>query len=430
DTSGSDASAVWETRFPELEAELRLSAYGQWRKFRSTFTSVNAARDFETPALDQFHVPATAAGGSAVWSMAWSAQHSLTLGADTRWVTGETNEQFRYLDGEFTRLRRAGGQQLFVGSFAEETWLVSHAVTVVGSARLDHWQLFDASRAESERATGVATLATEFADRRGYSLNGRLGASVNLSRSVLFRAAGYTGFRVPTLNELYRPFRVGNVVTEANPELKPERLLGGEAALEWRPLTSLRLTGTVFYNRLEDAIGNITLGFGPGTFDPGGFIPAGGVLRQRRNVDLVTAPGAELTASWQVCTALRLRTSYLFTEPTIAEASEASLRGNLLAQTPEHLVTAGLELSPTAKSFLTVQGHASGRQFEDDQNTTELAPFFVVDAAAGYEFTEQFSGALKLENLFNSDIETGKSSDGLVSIGTPRFVSVQLRWQL
>ena len=38
-----------------------------------------------------------------------------------------------------------------------------------------------------------------------------------------------TGFRAPTLNELYRQFRVGTTLTLANNELGPERLVGRRA---------------------------------------------------------------------------------------------------------------------------------------------------------------------------------------------------------
>jgi outer membrane receptor protein involved in Fe transport len=206
-------------------------------------------------------------------------------------------------------------------------------------------------------------------------VNGRLGTSINLTPEWTIRGTGYTGFRVPTLNELYRPFRVGNAVTEANAELEPERLLGGEAGVEWRPTESIRLTSSAFYNRLEDAIGNITVGLGPGTFEPGGFIPAGGVLRQRRNIELVTAPGVELGGAWRVAAPLLVRGSYLFTQPTIARAAEARLIGNLLAQTPQHVLTGAIEWRPAEKWLLTAQARHTDRQFEDDQNTTELAAF-------------------------------------------------------
>ena len=67
------------------------------------------------------------------------------------------------------------------------------------------------------------------------------------------------------------------------------------------------------------------------------------------------------------------------------------------------------------------------RQFEDDQNTSELAPVWIVDAAVSYDFTERVSAAVKVENLLDAEIETGKSIDGLVSIGAPRLVSLQVQ---
>ncbi len=325
-TKGADASAVLTRRFPALPAELSLTTYYQHRKFQSTFSSVNADRDVETPSLDQYDVPADAVGGSAVWTMQLGAQHALILGADARWVEGETNELFRFIGDDFTRQRTAGGQQIFVGAFAEDTWKISPAATIVGGFRLDRWELYDGSRNEFNRATGSPTLTSIFPDRSGYSLNGRLGAIGNVTEQIALRAAAYTGFRVPTLNELYRPFRVGNVITEANAALDPERLVGGEAGIDWRPLKPLHFEATVFYNRLENAIGNITIGVGPGNFDPGGFIPAGVTLRQRQNIDLVTAPGFEFTSDWQVAAPLFLRVSYLFTQPTIARASELHAR--------------------------------------------------------------------------------------------------------
>ena len=430
DTLGGDISALLVAKFPAISSELQVSAYGQRRKFRSTFSSVNAARDIETPALDQYDVPANAAGGSAVWTIGLGGQHRVTFGGDFRWIEGETNEAFRWNGTEFTRLRNAGGRQLFMGAFVEDVWNVSETATLVGGFRVDRWQLFDGMRRETERGTGAIVVDSRFANRDGYSLNGRLGTRVALVQDLSMRAAGYTAFRVPTLNELYRPFRVGNDVTEANAALEPERLLGGEAGFEWRPIQTVRLAATGFFNRLEDAIGNITIGVGPGTFEPGGFIPAGGVLRQRRNIELVLAPGIEFSGEWQITPTLVVNAGYLFTEPTIEKASESALEGKLLAQTPQHVFTGALEWTPNQRWLMTAQIRTSSRQFEDDLNTRTLAPFATIDAAIFYNFSEALAAGVKVENLFDTDIETGKSADGLVLIGTPRLVTLQLRWQL
>jgi outer membrane receptor protein involved in Fe transport len=419
-TAGSDISAVFTQKFPAQEGELQLSAYGQVRQFSSTFSSVNATRDVETPALDQFDVPANAAGGSMVWSMAAGGQHKLTLGADARWVEGETNEAFLWNGLEFTRLRRAGGEQLFAGVFAEDTWSVAPSTTIVGGLRVDHWELFDGLRKETERATGRVITDSRFADRDGDEINGRIGVRMKPAEALALRGAFYSGFRVPTLNELYRPFRVGNDVTNANPDLKPEHLLGGEVAAEWHATPTFRLTGTGFLNRMEDAISNVTIGPGPG----------GGVIRQRQNVDLVMAPGFEATAEWQLISSVRLKGSYLFTHPTIDRAADPALQGKLLAQTPENVFTGGIEWTPAAQWVMNAQLRYNDRQFEDDQNSRVLAPFTTFDLAVMYQFSQRGSAAIRIENLFDTQIETGKSADGIVSIGAPRLVSFQVRWQL
>jgi outer membrane receptor protein involved in Fe transport len=430
DTVGTDASAVWTTQFPAQSGELQLSVYGQHRKFRSAFSSINDARDMETPALDQFDVPADAIGGSAVWSMEAGGGHRLTVGSDFRWVKGETNEAYLWDGAKFTRLRNAGGKQSFVGVFAQDTWSVSDRITILGGVRFDHWDLFDGFRKESERESGVVSLDSHLADRDGNEINGRIGMRLEATKNLAFRGAAYTGFRVPTLNELYRPFRVGNDVTEANPDLKPERLLGGEAGLDWQVTQTIRLSTTAFLNRMEDAVGNVTIGFGPRTFNPGGFIPAGGVLRQRQNIDLVLAPGVEATVAWQVFPSLALAAGYVFTHPTVEQAADPALEGKLLPQTPENVVTGMIKWTPTTKWTVTAQTRYSDRQFEDDQNLRGLASFSTFDAAVIYEISRHLSAALRIENLFDEQIETGKSADGLVSIGAPRLVTFGVRWQL
>jgi len=420
ETTGTDISAVFTQKFPAQQAELQVSAYGQTRQFSSTFSSVNATRDIETPALDQFDVPANAAGGSIVWSAVAGSNHKLTLGADARWVEGETNEAFLWNGTQFTRLRRAGGEQLFAGVFAEDTWSISSNTTIVGGLRLDHWELFDGLRKETVRATGAVITDSQFPDRDGNEINGRIGARVKPMETLALRGAIYTGFRVPTLNELYRPFRVGNDVTNANPELKPEHLLGGEVAAEWQASPTFRLAGTAFLSRMEDAVSNVTISPGPG----------GGVIRQRQNVDLVMAPGFEATAEWQLVSSLRLKGSYLFTHPTIERAADPVLSGKLLAQTPENVFTGGIEWTPAAKWVVNGQFRYCDRQFEDDQNSRVLAPFTTFDFAVIYQFSPRGSAAIRVENLFDTQIETGKSADGLVSIGAPRLFSFQVRWQL
>lgn len=158
---------------------MQLSLYAQHRKYRSTFSSINETRAVETPALNQFDVPATAAGGSAVWSMT-AGKHEMTAGSDVRWVEGETNEAYLWNGTEFTRLRNAGGGQLFAGIFGEDDWSPNDYLTIIGGLRYDHWELFNGFRKASDRATGAVTLDSQFPDRSGDEINGRIGARAKL----------------------------------------------------------------------------------------------------------------------------------------------------------------------------------------------------------------------------------------------------------
>jgi outer membrane cobalamin receptor len=104
--------------------------------------------------------------------------------------------------------------------------------------------------------------------------------------------------------------------------------------------------------------------------------------------------------------------------------------GNLLAQTPQHVIAGMVAYRPAPKWELTAEARYCDRQFEDDQNSRELAPYTTLDAAVSYEFSTHATAAVKIENLFDADIETGKSATGLTSIGTPRLVTVVVRVRL
>jgi outer membrane cobalamin receptor len=134
--------------------------------------------------------------------------------------------------------------------------------------------------------------------------------SVLVRQRVELRSAAYLGWRLPTLNELFRPFRAGSDAVAANPLLEPERLRGAEIGADWRR-GAASLSLTAFANRLRAPIANVTLGTGPGTFPGVGFVAAGGSYRQRRNLDRIDVTGLEVAGAvtrgpWQLAGSLQL----------------------------------------------------------------------------------------------------------------------------
>lgn len=404
-------------------------AYAQDQRFGSTFSSVNATRTTETPASDQFAVPAEAFG--AAWTGVWKADTSRTsAGLDWRRVRGETREHFMFSAGNFTRERVAGGTQEVAGLFVLHERAVAPDLRATFGGRLDSWNERDGHRRETERASGNVLRNDTYTDRDGVEFSPSAGLVWQPAAGWRVRAAAQHSFRRPTLNELYRPFRVGNVITEANAALGTERATSAELGVEYTA-GSLALGATAFWNDLRNAVGNVTLYRGPGSFPIVGFVPAGGLGRQRLNLDRTRVQGVELSARWASATTLTLTADYLYNDAEVREASlSPSLAGKRLAQVPRHVATLGASWTPVKALTLTPRARFLGQQFEDDENQLRLGAALIIDLGASYRLTENTELYLSAENLTDERIETGRSADGLINTGSPRLVlgGLRLSW--
>ena len=403
-------------------------AYAQDQTFASTFSSVNAARTTETPASNQYAVPATALG--AAWTGVWQGENQArtSAGLDYRQVRGETREHFTFASGDFTRERIAGGAQNITGLFVlHERPLAPDWRGTLG-ARLDFWHERNGHRRETTRATGAVLRDDLYPNLDGAEFSPSAGLVWQLAKAWRLRAAAQHSFRRPTLNELYRPFRVGNVITEANAALKTERATSAELSAEYTHET-LALSATVFRNDLRDAVGNVTLARGPGTFPIVGFVPAGGLGRQRLNLERLLIQGVEFSAKWQLSPTFSFSADYLYNDATVRRATLApAIVGNRLAQVPRHSASLGASWQPTKKFTITPRLRALGRQFEDDENLLRLGAALVVDLGANYRVTPNCEIYLACENLTDARLETGRSADGIVNTGTPRLILGGVRY--
>ena len=421
-----------------VDSGIRLIGRGRWgyealgylqlRRFASGFVAVDAARAVVTPTLDQFDTPATGVGGKFELRPPVGAAHTLQLGVDARGYDGATNERFRYVAGRFTRLRRAGGHNLTLGGYAEGSWKLGDAVTLTGGARLDWWCIAGGALTERDLASGAVTQAAAYPDRSGVEPTARGGVVVRLAAPVTLRAAGYLGFRLPTLNELYRPFRVGADATAANAALGLEKLRGAEAGFDWQPLPSAKLSVTAYWNRLNGAIGNVTQGFGPGVFPQVGFVAAGGAYRVRQNLDAVTVRGVEANASlalgdWALTASLSVA------DPRVeASGIAAALDGLRPANSPPVQASGTAAWARSGYAASATLRYTSA-QFDDDLNLRRLPPATTVDGAVTVPLGPHLALTGRVENLFDALVVSGASSSGVIDRATPRTFWVGLRWQ-
>ncbi|WP_267393827.1 MULTISPECIES: TonB-dependent receptor [unclassified Sphingomonas] len=409
------------------DASLRLVGHGHWgwsvlgylqtRAFASQFASVSADRATVTQSLDQYSVPATGLGARVEIQPPIGAGIDLRLGADIRDVTGKTQELYLFQNAVPTRRREAGGSNQNKGLFADASTDLGDLTVTLGG-RVDFWNIDDGSLTERPLAGGAALTNNQFPDRDGSEFSGRAGLAYRVASLVTFRAAAYRGWRLPTLNELYRPFRVGNDTTAANAALSPERLTGYEGGVTLTPLAGVSLAATVFHNRLKDAIANVTLSR---------TATSSSLIRQ--NLDAITSTGLEVDASYTLGHLTALASWSHVDAEVHASGIAAALDGLRPAQTPKDQVSGtlgwrrgGLAASATVRHI--------GRQFDDDVNIDSLDPATTLDAYLSLPVTHGLAIEARGENLFDKRIETGISGDDIVERANPRTLWIGFKYAM
>lgn len=398
------------------DVDWRLVAYGQSQTFSSRFTSVAPDRASETPANDQFDVPATAWGGSLTVATD-SGPHRLVAGADVRGVRGETREDFLFSAGALTRRRHAGGTQRTLGAFVGAESPLTPSLRLLLQARADAWSLTDGHRREVVRGDGTVVRDETIPARDGRIANGT--AEIRWQAAddgPVVRLAAYSAHRLPTLNELHRPFRIGNVTTEANPLLRPETLRGAEAGVAW-DRGPWRWSATAFRSDLRDAVGNVTLASGPA-----------GVSRQRLNLERVRVDGWEGAVQRDWGRTLRVAVAALASHGRVGRASaQPALEDLRLAQAPRFTGTAAITWRWSETTVLTARGRWSSRQFEDDENRLPLAAAGTVDLGIERALSPRTTLRLELDNALDADVPVARAPGGPISYAAPRAARLALR---
>ena len=361
--------------------------------------------------LDQKDTPSSGYGAKLELRPPVGGGHTLRLGADYRRSEGELFEDsFSGFTGALRENRFAGGSIATAGLFVEDDWQVGN-LTLTAGLRADRYWI-DNGFYRAIDAGGDTLQDDAFADRSDWEVTWRGGARYRASEVVALRAAVYTGFRLPTLNELYRPFVVFPVVTQANAALEPERIEGWEIGFDLTPSDAIALSATFFDNRVEGAIANVTL-------QPN--------LRQRRNLDAVEARGIEVTGSFT-----RGRVSFdgslAFTDASVVGTGFAApLDGNRPPQVPAFAASATAAYAIGERGRLAATLRHTGVQFEGDREDDVLPAATIVDLFAQLPLVAKLSLVGRVENLFDEDIVT-RNQGGSIDLGAPRtgWIGVRL----
>lgn len=347
-------------------------AYHTREEFRASFSAVAANRQTERLTYTQ-EVPSQASGGAAYWTHN-ATRYNLLAGADFERGLGYSTDR-----------------------------LVPSGVRVGGGDRLEHgtFAQFDAGSRFARVFLGARYTFT--GDERFFSPSA--GFAIGRGR-LRFRGSGYRSFRAPTLNELYREFRVGNTDTLPNAALRSESLTGGEVGADYGT-ESTRVMATLFRNSMDRLITNVTLA-----------ITANSITRQRQNAAAALAQGFEtdVRRNWREWQG---ELSYLYVDSRY-------VTGYWVAQVPRHQGSA--QLTWAHRGTLASAGiRTYSSQFDDDLNQFLLPGFASVQLMVRQQLLHGLAAHFGIENLLDQQYLVGLTPTPMT--GTPRLWRIGLRWE-
>jgi outer membrane receptor protein involved in Fe transport len=387
--------------------------WGSTQELDQAFSAVASDRESEDLVRRQ-RVPADAFGLAAQWAAALGSRHHLVAGLEARHVRGTTHET-GYFGGAATSRLEAGGTQRSVGVFLQERIQAHPRVLLTAAGRLDVWEQRHGHSLLTPLGSQATPSESSFPDRSETAFSPRLGVLFRVSPDVALTASAYGAFRGPTLNELYRGFRVGSIVTLSNPALTAERLWGGEVGtlLNHGPF-GVRVT--VFDAEVRDAVANVTLETTPSL-----------VTRRRQNIGRTRSTGLEVEGETRLGRRGAVSAGYTLIDSRVEGfPPDPSLEGRHLPHIPRHQAVIQARYDSAWK--LGLQARWIGEAWEDDRNTLLLDSAFVLDLFVARRLPaglELFGAA---ENLLDADVVVGRTP--VRTLGAPRLLRAGVRVRL
>jgi outer membrane receptor protein involved in Fe transport len=459
DTRWKSASGGVRIRMAD-ESDLQARIFTDFENFHSTFLAVTApsvtvaARSIVRLTVDQ-HVPTTGLGGMVQWAKALGSANYLSAGTDWRHVDGDSQEaSYNAAPGVIVpptqsailALQRvSGGTQNSMGVFVQDLLTPLPKLSMTLSARVDHWRNYDAHNLETAVIAGTVTNNKPscdssggtppscLADRADTVLSPRAAARYQITDKVSAWGDIGAGFRAPTLNELYRQFRVGTVLTLANENLGPERLVGGEAGISVAPTRDVTFRMTWFDNRVTNPVSNVTL-----------TAVGANVTQQRQNLGETRIRGVQSDVEYRAGSFVRLSAGYIHNSAKVTDggAANAALVGKFLPQVPMNRGSLRAVYANPKYAIVAFSVQFFGAQFDDDQNTrivpaqalsdagyaASAAPglpaYNVADLLVSRAFGRNVEAFFGVQNLLDQVYFVGTLP---TTIGSPRLVNGGVR---
>lgn len=232
------------------------------------------------------------------------------------------------------------------------------------------------------------------------------GAYLVSGTETKFRASKGTGFRAPSLDELYGAYPIFGLPNYGNPNLLPEESKSWDAGIEQGFLGGRFKLGATYFS--IDTENLIVFASDPITFACGTFCMVNEAGTTRRE-------GVELTAAAQISSGITMTAGYTYTDAEKADRTR-------LLRVPRHALAVGFDLKPMDK----VEANVLVRYVADTLDgfpVGELGDYWLVNAKVAYELSPGVKAYVRAENLLDEKYQTvaGYGTPGLSVYGGFQF---------
>jgi outer membrane receptor protein involved in Fe transport len=376
---------------------ITLRGWLQTQAYHQSFSAIAANRNSES--LNRLQtVPSQSFGSSLQWNRSFAAVGSIYFGAEVRSIWGSSDE-IAVNAGLWTSLSGSGGHQIDMAAFAGGVFEPDRRLVLSGGVRFDSWRE-QAGYNDTRSLLNGQFARISFSDRTESAVNPRGSVLIRVKNGISVTASISTGFRQPTLNELYRTFRVGNVLTLANENLRAERAInadGGILANAFGDRFYFRAVG--YCININRPVANLTLATTPTL-----------ITRQRQNLGSTRSCGIEVDSEMRLRKDLDISTGYLFANAKVTSfPADRSLVGLRVPQVPNDQLALQMRYTNPKIAFISLQLRAADGQFDDDQNQFRLKGFATVDLLVSRRLSDHAEILFAAENLFDNTIESGRT---------------------
>jgi outer membrane receptor for ferrienterochelin and colicins len=305
--------------------------------------------------------------------------------------------------------------------FAEDDFFVTERLTLTGGLRLDDHENY------------------------GSHWTPRLYAVYKLSDTLTLRGGAAKGFKAPTIRQSAAGYcmttggQTGNVSPPGtlcgNPDLKPETSVTEEIGIRYDSPRGASVSATLFNNDFKNKVAS----YDTGVADP--LVPSRNIYVYD-NIDKVTLRGIELAAAWPLARAWRVSGNYTYTDSERKGGGEpafdgGSLDGRPLDKTPEHVLNAQLDWTPSEALALYARMTYLGKQYwaafrNGAMNVREREGSTTFDLGGSYQLRRNLALKFALLNVTDRKVAvdertrtTGLAGNWMVDEGRRLWVGME-----